>query len=151
MSDHIDEGLTRLQQSFRKQPDERMTLYAQVLRRHRLTESEMSDAVVQAFEHCEFFPSVKKLLEYARPAGVNLPRRDDGARPYDAIADLEAQITVCLAWARQFEERGDTYRRDQIEKDIRRYQDHIDRRLQERGLAPRYAGNTGAELWTGQL
>lgn len=76
MSDHLDIGLHRLEQAFRKQPPEKLALFADVLRKRRISEKEMGDAVVGCIETCKFFPSLREILNLARPQGINLPPRE---------------------------------------------------------------------------
>lgn len=71
--DHIDRGLNALETTFQKQSPGKLAVYAQVLRRKRISETEMADAVSACIEDCERFPSVKTLLAHARTAGANHP------------------------------------------------------------------------------
>lgn len=84
------------------------------------------------------------------PPAPSTPRPKDP--PIDAIVSIENEIGVQMAWLRRYQEIGDEHRCKSIEKDVRALKDKIDRRLQERGLSPRYGpGENAPEHWTGQL
>lgn len=149
--DEILDALWKIGKITRPIDSDKQSIYADAIESEKLTRAQLGDMVMTCTKTLKvgFFPTPAKLLEFARPPSVNAPS-GDGA-PYDAIRSLENELSVQLAWRNRFRDQGQDHRADQIEKDCAKIRDHIDRRLQERGLAPRYAGNGGAATWTGQL
>lgn len=85
----------------------------------------------------KFFPTISALLGYARPPRTAGPDDQAGGH-YDAIADLEREVSVQRAWAAKFAARGDHRAAERCSADAARHEVAINRRLAERGLGPRY-------------
>lgn len=145
--------LNRIEDATRTAPPGKLALFADALLEQRIRAGEMADALRGCLREWRTprFPPLAKILEWARPAAQNQPRRDEEPREYDAIADLEKQISVLIPWARHYEDKGDLFKRDEIEREIRKHKDHIDRRLVARGKNAKYSDELVAEIWDGQI
>lgn len=144
--------LNRIEDATHSAPPGKLALFADALLEAQVTGGEMADALRGCLREWKSpgFPPLAKILNWARPDAINQPRRDEPVREYDAVADLEKQISVLIAWSRRYEDKGDLFKRDEIERDIRKMQEHVDRRLIARGRSPKY-GVAGVVAWDGTL
>lgn len=130
-------ALHQLEIAFRRMPPDKIALYADVLEKKQITETELQRGILGCVESYEHFPSLSQILLQARPVTINAPRLD-AEKDTDAISLLEAEITVQTGWLRRFEAKGDEYHSRMARLAIERAQEKINNRLRERGLGTRY-------------
>lgn len=95
-----------------------------------------------------FMPPLSVLRDFARPPRQAHP--DEQRESQDPVIALERERSVLISWQRHYDQRDDQERVAMIRRDRQRLEDHINRRLQERGLSPRYT-ESGAEVWSGGI
>lgn len=139
--DDVLDALDKLERATRSIPPDKKALFADAIESEKLTRAQLGDAVMTCVKRSKntFFPAVGAILEAARPPGVNAPP-SEGHKSADPIVALEREIEVQTAWMRKHEDRLNDFGVRMARKAIERAQDHINRRLQERGISKRYVG-----------
>lgn len=132
MTDFILAGLNRLERAFKPQSKEKIETLTQFLVVKHVTQVEMGDAVMGCIENCDFFPTAKQILNYARPVGINLPPReghpvwDHKPSPIEQARARRAELVKTLDVYRR--QNRPAYTLAAVEQDIEKVEVEIERR-----------------------